>query len=312
MIKIINFDNCKNSNIGYGGHSGSKRGIIYNNEKWFIKYPKNTKSMDNVALSYTTMPISEYLGSKIYESVGLATHETVLGFADGKIVVACKDFLKSNEDILDYNAIKNNYDAKVEEYILKHSSSTSNFTDDINELIFIMDNNRFFKEVPDLKKHFWDLFIIDALINNNDRNEGNWGLIINRDTYNLSIAPVYDNGAAFYGKSDDEKLKKLLLDDNKFIQVAYDSSTSVFRENDKIINPLKYIESMKCDECNRALLRIIPKINLNEIKKIFDEIPSEYNGEKVFSKNQKEFYYRILEYRYNKVLMPIYNKLFIN
>ena len=107
MIKIENFDLLNHSGISYGGHGGSKRGIIMNGERWFLKYPKSTKSMDVDGLSYSTTPISEYLGSHIYESIGLDVHKTKLGYANGKIVVACKDFLDSNEVIIDYNMIKN-------------------------------------------------------------------------------------------------------------------------------------------------------------------------------------------------------------
>jgi len=46
--------------------------------------------------------------------LGLDTHETKLGMASGKIVVACKDFLGKNETILDYNSIKNDYDETIE------------------------------------------------------------------------------------------------------------------------------------------------------------------------------------------------------
>ena len=42
MIKIENFDNIEVSGITYGGYSGSKKGIIYNNEECFLKYPKST------------------------------------------------------------------------------------------------------------------------------------------------------------------------------------------------------------------------------------------------------------------------------
>ena len=81
--------------------------------------------MDVEGLSYSTIPLSEYLGSHIYESIGLETHETKLGFANGKIVVACKDFFNSNETIIDYNMIKNEYDENVESAI-EHLSSSSN------------------------------------------------------------------------------------------------------------------------------------------------------------------------------------------
>ena len=35
MIKIENFDLMNPSGISYGGHGGSKRGIIINNERYF-------------------------------------------------------------------------------------------------------------------------------------------------------------------------------------------------------------------------------------------------------------------------------------
>ena len=50
VIKIYNFNEYLSSGISYGGHGGSKKGIIINGEKWFLKYPKSTKSMQNVNL----------------------------------------------------------------------------------------------------------------------------------------------------------------------------------------------------------------------------------------------------------------------
>ena len=44
MIEMIDFTNCELSsrNLEYGGRAGEKKGIIYNNEFWFLKFPKNT------------------------------------------------------------------------------------------------------------------------------------------------------------------------------------------------------------------------------------------------------------------------------
>ena len=66
---------------------------------------------------------------------------------------------------------------------------------------------------------------------------------------------------------------------------------------------------MKNINCNEALLRIFPKINLDKVKGTIDNIPEEYQGLFVISKEQKEFYYKSLEYRYNKVLKRVYEKL---
>ena len=109
MIKIENFDNIALSGITYGGHSGSKKGIVLNNEQWFLKYPKSTKSMDVTGLSYTTSPISEYIGSHIYKLLGFDTHETKLGIASEKVVVACKDFKEKGEELYEFREIKNEY-----------------------------------------------------------------------------------------------------------------------------------------------------------------------------------------------------------
>lgn len=310
MIKMEDFDSLKPSGISYGGHGGSKRGVILNGERWFLKYPKSTKSMDVEGLSYSTTPLSEYLGSHIYESIGIETHQTKLGLANNKIVVACKDFLDSSETIIDYNMIKNEYDENVEKAMEHLSSSSSlNSNHELEEVLLIMEENPYFKSIPKLKERFWDMFVIDALISNNDRNEGNWGLVLNKETNKLRISPVFDNGASFFNKSNDEKLSTIYSDDFRFKQSVYDSSISIYQINGKRINPLKYIESMKNVDCNKAVLRVVPKINIEKISNIFNELPEEFNGLPVLSKMQKTYYLKSIEYKYNNVLMPIYNKL---
>ena len=62
MIEMFDFTNCELSsrNLEYGGRAGEKKGIIYNNDFWFLKFPKNTLGMDKVkGLSYVTSPLSE-------------------------------------------------------------------------------------------------------------------------------------------------------------------------------------------------------------------------------------------------------------
>ena len=313
MIKIESFDNAKFSGITYGGHSGSKKGIIFDNEKWFLKYPKSTKSMEVEGISYTTTPISEYIGSKIYELLGFETHKVKLGISNNKIVVACKDFLKNSEGILDYNSIKNDYSEDLEKKLEELSSSSTNrFATDIDETMIVMDNNSYFIMKPELKKRFWDMFIIDAFINNNDRNDNNWGLVINHDSLELRLSPVYDNGAAFFTKTSDEKIESILNDEFKFKQVVYDSCISAFVKNDKIINPLKFIEKMDNEDCNDALKRIFPKIDLGKIKEIIDEIPLKHSELTVLSKNQRKLYYDSMVYKYERVLKPVYDKLVNN
>lgn len=310
MIKLEKFDNSVLSGITYGGHSGSKKGIIFNGERWFLKYPKSTKSMNVVGLSYTTSPLSEYIGSHIYELLGIGVHETRLGIANGKIVVACKDFLNNNETILDYNAIKNDYDEKIERDLENLSSSSSHQVGtDLEEIFVIMNHNYYFEKVPELRDRFWEMFIVDAFISNHDRNDNNWGLVLNHDTMEFKVSPVFDNGASFYSKSSDEKIEGILSDEFKMKQVIYDSAISSFVYHGKKVNPLKFIEKMDCSECEQAFLTIFPKIDLAKIKKLFDDIPSMESDIPVLSQQQKDFYYQSLVYKYEKVFKPVYDKL---
>ena len=215
--------------------------------------------------------------------------------------------MANNEIILDYNCIRNSHSDEIEKYFL--STSLASSINDLEQIMVYMDKNKYFKELPYLKKHFWKMFIIDALINNNDRNESNWGIIINKDTREIRIAPVYDNGASFYNKSDDNKFKNILEDDFKIKQVFFDSAVSIFEIDGKKINPLKYIMSLENEDCNEALKTIVPKIDLNEIENIFKKLPNQYEGIKIISDISKDFYLQMLKYRYEKVLLPAYNNL---
>ena len=37
-MNLINFENCEPSGISYGGHSGSKKGVILNSERRFLNF----------------------------------------------------------------------------------------------------------------------------------------------------------------------------------------------------------------------------------------------------------------------------------
>ena len=112
------------------------------------------------------------------------------------------------------------------------------------------------------------MFIVDALIGNNDRNNGNWGMLVNSITNEMTVAPVFDNGAAFGNNIDDKKIEQILSDEKRFEQSAYSSRICAFSREDKSINPFYFIESLSNKDCDEALMRIVPKINVEKIKKM--------------------------------------------
>ena len=109
MVKVYKLDDCPLSERAgtYGGQAGFKDGIVWNNENWLVKYPKTMSDMRAPDMSYTTSPLSEYIGSKIYQALGYDTHEVQLGYRNDKIVVVCKDFCENEGALREVRTIKN-------------------------------------------------------------------------------------------------------------------------------------------------------------------------------------------------------------
>ena len=84
MKFLINFTNLPYSNKHYGGNDGLKRGVIIDDKNWLLKFPQETSTFDNVTISFTTSPLSEYVGSHIYQLLGYTAHNTMLGYFSNK------------------------------------------------------------------------------------------------------------------------------------------------------------------------------------------------------------------------------------
>ena len=106
---MIDFTNSIKKNKAYAGANGSKIAVVYNGEQYMLKFPPFPTI--NKGISYTNSCISEYIGCKIFESVGIPVQETILGTytSNGKtkIVVACKDFTKPGITMQDFASLKN-------------------------------------------------------------------------------------------------------------------------------------------------------------------------------------------------------------
>lgn len=189
------------------------------------------------------------------------------------------------------------------------TSSLSGNSDKIDEIIKLMDENDYFVANPKLKERFWDMFIIDAFIGNNDRNNGNWGIVKNYEKKQVRIAPVYDNGASFNTKSDDNRLKKIMMESDRFISSVYENQVCHFYKDGKLFNPLKYIESKENEDCNQALLRNVSKIDFKTINELFDELPENDGNIEILSDTRKDFYLKALKFRYDNVLKKVYDEL---
>ncbi len=143
------------------------------------------------------------------------------------------------------------------------------------------------------------MFIVDALIGNTDRHNSDWGFLVNEKTNEISIAPVYDCGSSFVPTLSDQGIAFILKNPSELKNVSY-NVFSCLKENNKRIHYVDYLKSLKNEDCNNALCKIFPKINLNEIGRIIDTMP--------ISKIRKEFYKQFLHIRYS-FLKEAYDKL---
>lgn len=285
-MRLIDFTNLPKRNKTYTGANGSKISIIYNNNQYMLKFPSN--SIINKNLSYSNSCFSEYIGCQIYKSIGIPVQETLLGTYTvndkEKIVVACKDFTSFGITLQDFASLKNQIiDSEKNGYGTELNDILRSFTEQtaIDQKLII--------------ERFWDMFIIDALIGNWDRHNGNWGFLYNAKTDKIELAPVYDCGSCLYPNADEKIIELILNNEDEMNYRIYEIPTSAIVLNNKKIKYFDFISSLQNDDCNRALKRIVPKINMTKIKKIIEDTP--------FINNlQKKFYITMLEKRKELIL----------
>lgn len=284
---MINFSNFIEELNKFKG-SEKKKTLIYNNNKYLVKFPELIREK-NKGLLYKNNVFSEYIGSNIFKIVGFKTQNTILGLyrynGKEKIVCACEDFT-DNENILyefENLALSTNPDKKIET--------------ELNDIMKVIEENKMI-DVEDTKNKFWNMFIIDSIIGNTDRHNGNWGFLLNKETGNIEFSPIYDCGSCLNPMLEDEQIEKINKTELKNMAI---NCYSCIRENGKKINYMSFIKQMKNKECNMAIKRLFVNINIDKINKFIDSI-------ECMSKIRKEFYKEIIKLRYD-ILKETYLKI---
>lgn len=284
-MQLIDFSKCKLSGRYYAG-SEKKIGIIFNNEPYMLKFTKHTnlgEKRNNV--------LSEFIGSHIYQLIGIDCQETLLGYYQNEIVVACKDFLPQGCSFTPFNDVgESTIETNKELYQYSYQ-----------DIVKLLNSNKKLTNVEEIVSSFFDIYIVDALIGNFDRHGANWGFIKKNNKY--SLAPVFDNGSSLFPNMiDEEEMQEVIHDEEKINQRVYDFPTSQIKLAGKKSSYFGVISSLKYKEINQALLRIFPRIDLDEIIAFVDTVP-------LISQTQKEFYKVMLTSRYQKILAYSYQKL---
>jgi hypothetical protein len=315
-VKIYDLSSCPLSykNGAYGGTSGRKNGIVWCGELWLIKYPKNLSGMHgNGIASFSTAPLSEYIGSHIYGILGYDVHQTELGIRNNKLVVACKDFAV-DDTLLEIRTLKNSVDKSFLQPLSGYQSIGQTHVVDLPELFLHLQNNPILTSVPGMEERFFEQSLIDIFINNNDRNNGNWGILRSFNYPNTPdrIAPVFGNGGAFLPKADDDEIKRLLCASD-FDNNATNVDTA-YGEHGKVYNAKNFLCIMRRQPLMiNALKKVVPLIHkkMPEICRMIDGLPSYCrlaNGEieDICTDERKQLYKLQMQVRYEQLLFPEY------
>ncbi len=284
---MIDFTECVEELNNYKG-SEKKKTLVYDNKKYLVKFPDPIREK-NKNISYINNAFSEYVGSNIFRLIGFKTQNTILGkyFYNGKekIVCGCEDFTDNNNILYEFEslALSTNPDKKI--------------GTELEDILEVIDESKMIDTV-DTKEKFWDMFLIDSIIGNTDRHNGNWGFILNNKTKEITFAPIYDCGSCLNPMLEDKEMEKLNEAELKNLTI---NCYSCIKKNGKKINYITYIKSMKNEECNRAICRMFEKIDINEINRFIDEI-------QYMSDTRKQFYKKIIKLRYD-IIKEVYYKI---
>lgn len=266
--------------------------VLDDDNEYLLKLPDPSREKD-LCLSYVNNAVSEYIGCKIIKEIGLPVQEVILGeytTSSSKgtektyIACACKnvehDGLRLTEaETSVLGSYKSQKSAEVASFesLDKIAECTSGIT------------------LSEIKEFYANQFVVDALIGNRDRHNGNWGFLTGKD--GNEISPIYDCGSSLCPLYDDEELSEAVARNE-----ALNGLSKIKDSDGHNIVYKKFLEEGKNEDVNDALKRIVPNINMTHIMNIVNETP-------YISDTRKSFYNCFLEETYNQVLVPALNKI---
>lgn len=276
-MRALDYSDYPLSEKYYGG-SERKIGIVIGENHYMVKFQKKT------AFGMRNNHISEFLGSHVFQILGLEAQETYLGIYRGEQVVVCRDFNEDGKQFVPFN--------DVGESTLDQDKESYQY--DYTDIMQMLKDNSKLTNVEETISIFWDIYIIDALLGNFDRHGANWGFLKKDNAY--SMAPVFDNGSGLFPNLvDEDEMKKIIVSGEETDKRVYTFPTSQVKLDGQKSSYYEIIHSLKFPECNAALKRIYEKINIHTLETLVDDTP-------LISDVQKAFYKHMLNARYEKIL----------
>lgn len=289
---VVDFSGCKIvEDICFADDNSSKLCIAYQGDMYLLKFPKELLH-DNNELFYAQHCFTEYLACQIFNQLGFAVQDTVLGtytVKNEKVpVVACKIFTSPSGTLVDFA------------HIFGLDSQDENFDNSHELLQFIawMDGQQYVEPLL-LKDYFWQMFVMDAYLGNCDRNFTNMGFIKNTDTGTYSLAPVFDCGDSFDVGCRDEFVQAFVAEPEQYNDYIFNWPMSVFRVEGRQLQYYDYLMYGGNNDCRKALRKIVPLVDEKAIFTVIDNIP-------MMADIRKKFFKKFLRRRMELIILPAY------
>ncbi|MBS5890739.1 MAG: HipA domain-containing protein [Negativicoccus succinicivorans] len=275
---IIDFTNLPLAEERHYDGASFKYAVHYKDEYYLVKTNSHKNGLNM---------FSEYIGSKIFHSVGIPTQEVMLVKIDNEIAVACKDFRPLTSSLYSF-----------QERMISVKSNNKNFS-----LEKTLDTIRIQKFLPTkiVEKRFWDMFVVDTLIGNPDRHNGNWGFLYDPLKKEFMLAPVYDCGASLAPYLTEEMIIKIMVNKEQLKNIAYNQPPASLTYQNKTIIPNVFYKTYENNLLEESVLDIVPKINLKQINRIIDDTPA-------ITENRKYFLKQLISLKKSLVLEPALNR----
>lgn len=264
-MREIDFTDCPLvPGRAYNGANGKKIAVSFEGAVWMLKFPPLAADKPN-DLSYSNSCVSEHLGSTVFRLLGVPAQETRLGtHLNGrrKVVCACRDFVPPGVRLYDFCSIKNTV----------IDSEAGGHGTELADVLSTIDQQRFVDPVV-VRRRFWDMFVVDALLGNFDRHNGNWGFLVDERTGLSELAPVFDCGSCLLPQADERIMARMLSDEDELNARIYTFPGSMLKVGGRKINYCDFISAHTEPGLDEALERLLPRIRALDFPTLIDEMP---------------------------------------
>lgn len=264
-MREIDFTDCPRvPGRAYNGANGKKIAVAFEGAVWMLKFPPSAADKPN-DLSYSNSCFSEHLGSSVFRLLGIPAQETRLGtHVNGrrKVVCACRDFTRPGLRFYDFCSIKNTV----------IDSDTGGHGTELDDVLTTIDRQQFVDPIV-VRRRFWDMFVVDALLGNFDRHNGNWGFLVDERTGQSDLAPVFDCGSCLLPQADERIMKRMLESEDELNARIYTFPGSMLKIGGRKINYHDFIAARAESGLVDALARLVPRIRALAIDDLVSETP---------------------------------------